>query len=161
MAAYGQAQRKLESPELLRMATEISSNEGQHLVVLRQALGAEPAAAVPVAFEAGVSPAPKPGRAEGFWGGGGEHRNGSPGACARRRPRRGTVVMPSQRKDRIVMPNIGPMEVLIVLIVALLVLGPKRLPDVGRSLGKGIRGFKDTVSGADPTAVPESDEPKS
>jgi len=59
------------------------------------------------------------------------------------------------------MPNIGPMEVLIVLIVALLVLGPKKLPDVGRSLGKGIRGFKDTVSGADPTAVRDSDEPKS
>ncbi len=59
------------------------------------------------------------------------------------------------------MPNVGPMEVLIVLIVALLVLGPKRLPDVGRSLGKGIRGFKDTVSGADPTAVQDSDEPKS
>ena len=60
MAAYGQAQRKLESPELLRMATQISSNEGQHLVVLRQALGAGPVASVPVAFEAGVSPAPKP-----------------------------------------------------------------------------------------------------
>ncbi len=59
------------------------------------------------------------------------------------------------------MPNIGPMEVLIVLIVALLVLGPKRLPDVGRSLGKGIRGFKDTVSGADPTAIPDQDESKS
>lgn len=59
------------------------------------------------------------------------------------------------------MPNIGPMEVLIVLIVALLVLGPKRLPDVGRSLGKGIRGFKDTVSGADPTAIQDRDEPKS
>ena len=59
------------------------------------------------------------------------------------------------------MPNIGPMEVLIVLIVALLVLGPKRLPDVGRSLGKGIRGFKETISGADPTAVQDPDEPKS
>jgi sec-independent protein translocase protein TatA len=59
------------------------------------------------------------------------------------------------------MPNIGPMEVLIVLIVALLVLGPKKLPHVGRSLGKGIRGFKDTVSGADPTAVRDPDEPKS
>ncbi len=59
------------------------------------------------------------------------------------------------------MPNVGPMEVLIVLIVALLVLGPKRLPDVGRSLGKGIRGFKETISGADPTAVQDPDEPKS
>ncbi len=58
-------------------------------------------------------------------------------------------------------PNIGPMEVLIVLIVALLVLGPKKLPDVGRSLGKGIRGFKDTVSGADPTAVQDSEKSES
>jgi rubrerythrin len=60
VAAYGQAQRKLETPALLRIATEICSNEGQHLVVLRQALGAGPAAAVPVAFEAGVSPPPGP-----------------------------------------------------------------------------------------------------
>ncbi len=59
------------------------------------------------------------------------------------------------------MPNIGPMEVLVVLIVALLVLGPKKLPDVGRSLGKGIRGFKDTVTGADPTAIRDSDERES
>ncbi len=59
------------------------------------------------------------------------------------------------------MPNIGPMEILIVLVVAVLVLGPKKLPDVGRSLGKGIRGFKETVTGADPTALPpDSEEPK-
>jgi rubrerythrin len=61
VAAYGQAQRKLETPALLRIATEICSNEGQHLVVLRQALGAGPAAAVPVAFETGLSPPPEPG----------------------------------------------------------------------------------------------------
>lgn len=58
------------------------------------------------------------------------------------------------------MPNIGPMEILIVLVVAVLVLGPKRLPDVGRSLGKGIRGFRETLSSADPTAPPESEKPE-
>ena len=43
------------------------------------------------------------------------------------------------------MPNIGPMELAIVLVVALLVLGPKRLPEVGRSLGNGLREFKDSL----------------
>ncbi len=37
------------------------------------------------------------------------------------------------------MPNIGPMELIIVLVLALIVLGPKRLPDAGRSLGRGLR----------------------
>jgi sec-independent protein translocase protein TatA len=45
------------------------------------------------------------------------------------------------------MPNVGPMELVIVLVIALIVLGPKKLPEVGRSLGKGMREFKDTVSG--------------
>ncbi len=47
------------------------------------------------------------------------------------------------------MPNIGPMELVVVLVVALLILGPKKLPDVGRSVGRGIREFKDSVSGHD------------
>ena len=47
------------------------------------------------------------------------------------------------------MPGIGPMEIAIVLIIALVVLGPKRLPDAGRSLGSSFRGFKDAISGED------------
>jgi len=43
--------------------------------------------------------------------------------------------------------NIGPMELVIVLVIALIVLGPKRLPEVGRSLGRGMREFKDSLSG--------------
>ena len=43
--------------------------------------------------------------------------------------------------------NIGPMELVVVLIIALVVLGPKKLPEVGKSLGKGMREFKDSVSG--------------
>ena len=43
--------------------------------------------------------------------------------------------------------NIGPMELVIVLVIALLVLGPKRLPEVGRSLGKGMREFRESLSG--------------
>ena len=47
------------------------------------------------------------------------------------------------------MPNIGPMEIIIVCVIALIVLGPKRLPDAGRSLGRGIREFKNGISGTD------------
>jgi sec-independent protein translocase protein TatA len=45
------------------------------------------------------------------------------------------------------MPNIGPMELIVVLVIALVVLGPKRLPEAGKSLGRGIREFKDSISG--------------
>lgn len=45
------------------------------------------------------------------------------------------------------MPNVGPIELAIVLIIALVVFGPKRLPELGRSLGKGIREFRGSVSG--------------
>jgi sec-independent protein translocase protein TatA len=45
------------------------------------------------------------------------------------------------------MPNIGPLELAIVLIIALVIFGPKRLPELGRSMGRGIREFKSSVSG--------------
>lgn len=47
------------------------------------------------------------------------------------------------------MPNIGPVEIVVVLVIALLVLGPKRLPSAGRSLGEGMRSFKQAVTGAE------------
>jgi sec-independent protein translocase protein TatA len=43
--------------------------------------------------------------------------------------------------------QIGPMEIILVLVIALLVLGPKRLPEAGRSIGKGMREFKDSIAG--------------
>jgi sec-independent protein translocase protein TatA len=43
--------------------------------------------------------------------------------------------------------NIGPLEIVVVLIIALIVFGPKRLPELGSGLGRGIREFKDSVTG--------------
>jgi sec-independent protein translocase protein TatA len=42
--------------------------------------------------------------------------------------------------------NVGPLELVIVLVIALLILGPKRLPEVGKSIGNGMREFKDAIS---------------
>jgi sec-independent protein translocase protein TatA len=56
------------------------------------------------------------------------------------------------------MPNIGPMELIVVLIIGLVVLGPKRLPDAGRALGDGIRGFKSSLTGTDPADRPHEVE---
>jgi sec-independent protein translocase protein TatA len=53
--------------------------------------------------------------------------------------------------------NIGPMELIIVLVIALIVIGPKRLPEVGKSLGKGMREFKDSLSGDSRDDDEESD----
>ena len=50
------------------------------------------------------------------------------------------------------MPNVGPTELIIVLVIALLILGPKRLPSAGRSLGQGMREFKDSITGKVPAA---------
>jgi sec-independent protein translocase protein TatA len=45
------------------------------------------------------------------------------------------------------MQEIGITGLIVILIVALLVFGPKRLPEIGRSLGKGMREFKDSITG--------------
>lgn len=50
-------------------------------------------------------------------------------------------------------PNIGPLEIAIVLIIALIVFGPKRIPELGSSLGKGIRGFGKGIKGEDDDPV--------
>jgi sec-independent protein translocase protein TatA len=51
------------------------------------------------------------------------------------------------------MPSVGFPELLVILVIALIVLGPKKLPEAGRSLGKGMREFKDSLNG-----VHEDDE---
>jgi sec-independent protein translocase protein TatA len=45
------------------------------------------------------------------------------------------------------MPNIGTPELIIVLVIALLIFGPKRLPGLGRQLGTGMREFKESITG--------------
>jgi sec-independent protein translocase protein TatA len=47
------------------------------------------------------------------------------------------------------MPNVGPLELAVVVIFALIIFGPKRLPELGKSLGKGIREFRSSISGND------------
>jgi sec-independent protein translocase protein TatA len=47
------------------------------------------------------------------------------------------------------MPNIGPLEIAIVLIIVLIIFGPKKLPELGRSLGSSIREFKGGIGRGD------------
>ena len=54
----------------------------------------------------------------------------------------------------------GPTELIIVLVIALLVLGPKRLPDAGRSMGRGIRNFKAAIGGEHDEEPDEVEQPK-
>jgi sec-independent protein translocase protein TatA len=61
-------------------------------------------------------------------------------------------------------PQIGPLEIALVLVIALIVLGPKRLPEAGRSIGRGMRVFKDSISGKsssdddDDAALPRTEQ---
>ena len=54
------------------------------------------------------------------------------------------------------MPSIGPLELAIVLLIVLIIFGPKRLPGLGRQLGSGMREFKDSITGKDKD---DDDEP--
>jgi sec-independent protein translocase protein TatA len=56
------------------------------------------------------------------------------------------------------MPNIGPLELAIVLVVVLLIFGPKRLPGLGRQLGTGMREFKESITGKDRDRDRDDDE---
>jgi sec-independent protein translocase protein TatA len=56
--------------------------------------------------------------------------------------------------------TIGPGEIAIVLVIALLIFGPKKLPELGKGLGRGMRDFKRAVTGDDEDERKEEDEKK-
>ncbi len=53
--------------------------------------------------------------------------------------------------------QIGPLEIVLVIVVLLIVFGPKRLPSLGRSLGSGMREFKDSITGDDKHDADDAD----
>jgi sec-independent protein translocase protein TatA len=53
------------------------------------------------------------------------------------------------------MPNVGPLEIAVVLVIVLIIFGPKRLPELGQSMGRGIREFKNSLSGDKDKDSPE------
>ena len=59
------------------------------------------------------------------------------------------------------MPNVGPLELIVVLIIALVIFGPKRLPELGRSMGKGIREFRGSIAGKGDDDDDDEDEKSS
>ncbi|MDQ5833350.1 MAG: twin-arginine translocase TatA/TatE family subunit [Actinomycetota bacterium] len=52
----------------------------------------------------------------------------------------------------------GPMELIVILVVALIILGPKKLPEAARSVGRGMREFKESISGPDDDYDDEPDD---
>jgi sec-independent protein translocase protein TatA len=58
------------------------------------------------------------------------------------------------------MPNVGPWEIILLLLLALLLFGAKRLPEIGRSMGRGMREFKDSVAGKDVDDEPAAELPR-
>jgi sec-independent protein translocase protein TatA len=58
------------------------------------------------------------------------------------------------------MPNIGPLEIAVVLVIALVIFGPKRLPELGKSMGKGIREFKGSLSMEEKDEIPAESSTK-
>jgi sec-independent protein translocase protein TatA len=57
-----------------------------------------------------------------------------------------------RRKDRIMFEGLfQPTHLLVIIGIALLVFGPKKLPELGKGLGEGLRGFKSAMKGEEPT----------
>jgi sec-independent protein translocase protein TatA len=54
------------------------------------------------------------------------------------------------------MPNIGPQELIILLVIALVLLGPRRLPEAGRAAGRGVREFKEGLRGSKDAELPDA-----
>jgi sec-independent protein translocase protein TatA len=61
-------------------------------------------------------------------------------------------------RERLMPLGIGPLELVIVLLIVLVIFGPKRLPGLGRSLGSGMREFKDSITGKSGDGEAEEEE---
>lgn len=55
--------------------------------------------------------------------------------------------------------SIGPLEIVLIIVVLLVIFGPKRLPSLGRSLGSGMREFKESITGDDKPEQTDADGP--
>ena len=58
------------------------------------------------------------------------------------------------------MPNVGPIEIIVVILILIVIFGPKRIPELGRSVGQGMRNFKQSVTGRDRDSEPRELEPE-
>lgn len=54
-------------------------------------------------------------------------------------------------------PNIGPLELVIVLVIILIILGPRRIPAAAKSVGQGMRNFRDSLRGGTDEEKPKSE----
>ena len=52
------------------------------------------------------------------------------------------------------MPNVGPIEIIVVILILIVIFGPKRIPELGKSVGQGMRNFKQSVTGRDRDSEP-------
>jgi len=76
-------------------------------------------------------------------------RGASTATAQRNRQRAAPPGSPPRAATLRAVVNVGPLEILLVAVIALLVLGPRRLPEAGRALGASIRGFREALSGRD------------
>lgn len=58
------------------------------------------------------------------------------------------------------LPSVGIAELLILLAILVLIFGPKRIPQAARSLGRGLRNFRESVSGEEKVELPEGEDAK-
>ena len=56
------------------------------------------------------------------------------------------------------LPSVGPLELIILLVILILIFGPKRIPQAARSLGRGLRNFRESVSGEEKVELPEGED---
>ena len=56
------------------------------------------------------------------------------------------------------LPSVGPLELIILLVILIVIFGPKRIPQAARSLGRGLKNFRESVSGDEKAELPEGED---